>query len=93
MAEHGDLDGAAQIRRAWADTGDAYDGGRLADLTAELLAERGDLDELRGRADTDGETALRLARLLEERGDLDGLRARACPVTKDLPPVPAPDLG
>ena len=45
---------------------------------AELLAERGDLDGLRARADAgDGDAAGRLAELLAERGDLDGLRARA----------------
>ena len=45
---------------------------------AELLAERGDLDGLRARADAgDGHAAERLAELLAERGDLDGLRARA----------------
>ena len=45
---------------------------------AELLAERGDLDGLRARADAgDGYAAWRLAELLAERGDLDGLRARA----------------
>ena len=45
---------------------------------AELLAERGDLDELRARADAgDGDAAGRLAGLLAERGDLDELRARA----------------
>ena len=45
---------------------------------AGLLAERGDLDGLRARADAgDGDAAVRLADLLAERGDLDGLRARA----------------
>ena len=45
---------------------------------AELLAERGDLDGLRARADAgDGDAAWQLAELLAERGDLDGLRARA----------------
>ena len=45
---------------------------------AQLLAERGDLDGLRARADAgDGYAARRLAELLAERGDLDGLRARA----------------
>ena len=40
---------------------------------AELLAERGDLDELRARADAgDRYAARRLADLLAERGDLDG---------------------
>ena len=45
---------------------------------ADLLADRGDLDGLRARADAgDGHAAARLADLLADRGDLDGLRARA----------------
>ena len=45
---------------------------------ADLLAERGDLDELRARADAgDEDAAGQLAELLAERGDLDGLRALA----------------
>ena len=45
---------------------------------ADLLAARGDLDELRARADAgDQFAASRLADLLAERGDLDELRARA----------------
>ena len=45
---------------------------------AVLLAMRGDLDELRTRADAgDTNAAYHLADLLKERGDLDGLRARA----------------
>ena len=44
---------------------------------AGLLAEGGDLDGLRARADAGEEAAAeRLAGLLTERGDLDGLRAR-----------------
>ena len=55
---------------------------RRATRLADLLAERGDLDEavqiLRARADAgDGVAAGRLADLLARRGDLDGLRARA----------------
>ena len=47
-------------------------------VLAALLAERGDLDGLRARADAGDEyAARRLADLLAERGDLDGLRARA----------------
>ena len=43
-----------------------------------MLAERGDLDELRARADAgDRFAALRLADLLAEQNDLDELRARA----------------
>jgi hypothetical protein len=54
--------------------GDRLDDWRLA----ELLAEHGDLDGLRARAD-DGErhAARRLADLLAEHGDLVELRARA----------------
>ena len=48
----------------------AADAGQLA----ELLAQRGDLDELRARADAGD---LFAARKLAERGDLDGLRALA----------------
>ena len=45
---------------------------------AELLADRGDLGRLRGRADAgDRAAAVRLAELLADRGDLGGLRARA----------------
>jgi hypothetical protein len=41
----------------------------------DLLAERGDLDRLRARADAgDSAAARRLAGLLAEREDLDGLR-------------------
>jgi hypothetical protein len=43
-----------------------------------MLAERGDLEGLRARADAgDQEAAWRLAGMLAERGDLEGLRARA----------------
>ena len=57
-----------------ADAGDRAAAWQLA----ELLAGRGDLDELRARADAgDRDAARRLAGLLAERGDLDGLRARA----------------
>ena len=69
----GNLDEAVQILRARAEA-DAEAAGRLADL----LAGRGDLDELRARADAGDECAAeRLARLLAGRGDLDELRARA----------------
>ena len=45
---------------------------------AYLLLRRGDLDELRARADAgDVSAATGLADLLKEHGDLDGLRARA----------------
>ena len=57
----------------WAVAGDGAATG-----LAELLAERGDLDGLRARADAgDEDAAEQLAELLAERGDLDGLRARA----------------
>ena len=65
---------AIPLYRHAADAGDEDAAVRLA----ELLAERGDLDELRARADAgDGYAAGRLADLLAERGDLDELRARA----------------
>ena len=72
---------AIPLYRHAADAGDGHAAGRLADL----LAERGDLDELRARADAgDEDAAWRLADLLAERGDLDGAarpgrrRRRAC---------------
>ena len=44
---------------------------------ADLLAQRGELNELRTRADAgDMYAASRLAGLLAERGDFDGLRTR-----------------
>ena len=60
---------AIPLYRRAADAGDGTAAQRLADL----LAERGDLDELRARADAgDGTAASRLADLLVARGDLDG---------------------
>ncbi len=45
---------------------------------AGVLAKRGDLDQLRARADAgDGDAAEQLVRLLAERGDLGELRAWA----------------
>jgi predicted component of type VI protein secretion system len=65
---------AIPLYRHAADAGDGNAFWRLADL----LAQRGDLDELRARADAgDGAAAWRLADLLAQRGDLDELRARA----------------
>ena len=99
LAGRGDLDGAAQILQARANTGDRPPPGgwptcsrsaatctgprrpargrrrrRVRCLRlAGLLAERGDLEGLRARADAgDGPAALQLADLLEKRGDLDG---------------------
>ena len=69
---------AIPLYRHAADAGDAD----AAEELAELLADRGDLDEAaRARADGgDGAAAIWLADLLAERGDLDGaikvLRAR-----------------
>jgi thioredoxin-like negative regulator of GroEL len=52
--------------------------GYAAYRLAALLADRGDLDELRSRADAgDYQAAYRLADRLADRGDLDGLRGRA----------------
>jgi hypothetical protein len=53
------------------DTGDRDAGHRLA----PLLVERGDLDELRSRADAGDDLAA--SRLAVERGDMDELRSRA----------------
>ena len=78
-----------------------------ARLQAELLARRGDLDQLRARADIgDRNAAWQLAELLARRGNSDGLRALAG--TGDLhasrllarrrnldqlPPAPTPATG
>jgi len=69
---------AIPLYRHAADAGDGHAAWRLADL----LARRGDLDELRARADAGSQSAAnRLAHVLAERGDLDEaaqiLRARA----------------
>ena len=65
---------AIPLYRPAADAGD----GNAASQLAELLAFRGDLDELRAMADTgDHLAAWRLAGLLAVRGDLDELHARA----------------
>ncbi len=61
--------------RAWAD---GYAPAPAQARLADLLAERGYLDELRARADVgDRFAAGRLAGLLADREDLDELRARA----------------
>jgi len=74
LEERGDLAGAAQVLRTWADAGDRDAIWRLA----RLLKRLGDLDGLRAWADAGERTAgMRLAELLKERGDLDGLRAWA----------------
>ena len=69
---------AVPLYRLATDAGDEDAARRLVDL----LAARGDLDELRARADaSDVDAAFRLADLLDELGDLDGaaqiLRPRA----------------
>jgi TIR domain len=76
LIDRGDLDGAAQILRAWADQ--AAGAGDTLEQLADRLAKSGDLDKLRAWADAgDGYAASRLADLLAEHGDLDELRARA----------------
>src|SRR5690242_10692266 len=51
--------------------------GTLTHFLAQLLADRGDFDELRARADTDDcDAAGHLARLLADQRDLDELRSR-----------------
>ena len=75
LVTRGDLDGAAQILRAW--SGKGAGAGDEAEQLTELLIRRGDLDRLQAWADAgDTYAAGRLADLLAERGDLDGLRAR-----------------
>ena len=65
---------AMPLYRCAADGGDEDAAFALADL----LAKRGDVDELRDRADAgDKNSAWHLAVLLAERGDLDELRDRA----------------
>jgi hypothetical protein len=63
-----------EILRQLADAGAPYAAPRLA----ELLGERGDIDELRARANTgDKYAAMRLAEQLAERGDDGQLLALA----------------
>ena len=64
LAEHGDLDEAAQVLRARADAGDEDAAGALS----ELLARRGGLDGLRARADAGYGDADLLADLLITQG-------------------------
>jgi len=72
----GDLDEAEQILRPLVHADDEV----AAELLAEALAERGDLEGLRARADAgDQEAARRLAGLLAERGDLDEAEQILCP--------------
>ena len=65
LEKRGNLDEAEQVLRPRADAGDLLAAGQLADL----LARRGDLDELRARADAgDSAAARQLAHLLTEQG-------------------------
>ena len=65
---------AIPLYRHAADAGDGHATSQLADL----LAQRGDMEELRARANAgDRHAALRLAELLTQRGDMEELRARA----------------
>jgi thioredoxin-like negative regulator of GroEL len=88
LAGRGDLDGAVQIldgaaqildaRTKAGDTNIHLNALYVSAWRANLLAEHGDLDGLRARADaSDRQASGQLARLLAERGDLDGLRDRA----------------
>ena len=73
LSGSGDLDEAEQVLRARADTGDESAVSRLAELLAGLLAQHGDLDKLRIRADAgDRDGATEPAGPLEERADPDG---------------------
>ena len=75
LGAHGDVDRAEQIWRTRADAGDWYAGWQLANL----LAKRGDLDELRARAEAgDENAAVELAGLLAERGNLDDAEQILC---------------
>jgi len=68
LVQRGEFDIAIQILRRQADNGVDYAARRLA----RLLAEHGNLDELRARASIGDIVAIRLlARLLAERGELD----------------------
>ena len=74
LAGRVDPDEALQALRAWTDAVDQYAAWRQA----ELLFERGDVDELGDLADTGNQyAAWRQAELLAKRGDLDGLRVWA----------------
>ena len=65
LEKRGNLDEAIQVLRPRADAGDLLAAGQLADL----LARRGDLDELRARVDAgDSAAARQLAHLLTEQG-------------------------
>jgi hypothetical protein len=64
------------------DGGDTYATSKLA----ELLADRGAIENLTARADAgDTYAATQLAKLLGNRGDLDTLTTRADAVTRTLP--------
>jgi hypothetical protein len=69
LNERGDLDGAEQVLRVWADADDWH-----AAALAELLARRGDLDQLRARTAAGDRYA---ARRLAEGERFDELRAQA----------------
>jgi len=68
LTGHGEPGAAIEILRQFAQAGDGYAAIRLA----RILAEQGDLSELRARAKVGDIVATRLlARLLAERGELD----------------------
>jgi hypothetical protein len=74
LMERGDLERALRLLRAWEGVGDPNVSRKLA----ELLAERGDIGELRARAEAgDWDADQKLLGLLAARSDIDGLRARA----------------
>jgi hypothetical protein len=98
----GELDRAAQrvrtVIRAWWDVGDYDEAQMLAKDFADLLSDRGALDQLRIEADGGSKfAAYRLAQGLAEGGDLDGaawiLQARADAGDRDAPQVLAPLLA
>ena len=78
LIAQGDIDRLLAMLRALADAEPTGGPTWASKQLAGLLAERGELEELRARADDgDMEAARRLADLLVERGDLAELRARA----------------
>lgn len=75
LERRGETAAALDVLRDFADQGDL----ETDDLLAHMLAERGHLDELLVRAETDPRCAVAAAKLLEERGDPDAAVRLLCP--------------